>query len=132
MGMMDRFPIYPVLAASDIDRARTWYQEKLGMTPKIDEGFGMWFECGEGTWLLVYPTGAAGTAQNTQAHFQVTDIEGLMEELRGRGVTFEEYDVEGFREMHKGGGLYEYEGYKTVFIKDSEGNTIEIAQRPEA
>ena len=130
--MMDRFPVYPVLAASDIDRARTWYQDKLGMTPKIDEGFGMWYECGEGTWLLVYPTGAAGTAQNTQAHFQVTDIEGLMEELRGRGVAFEEYDIEGFKEMHKGGGLYESGGYKTVFIKDSEGNTIEIAQLPQA
>jgi catechol 2,3-dioxygenase-like lactoylglutathione lyase family enzyme len=130
--MMDRFPIYPVLAASDIDRARTWYQEKLGMTPKIDEGWGMWYECGEGTWLLVYPTGAAGTAQNTQAHFQVTDIEGLMKELRGRGVTFEIYDSEPFSQMQKGGGLYEYEGYKTVFVKDSEGNTIEIAQQPEA
>lgn len=127
--MMDRFPVYPVLPASDIDRARTWYQEKLGMTPKIDQQMGLWYECGEGTWLLVYPTGAAGTAQNTQAHFQVTDIEKLMEELQGRGVTFEEY--ESFAPMHKGGGLYEYEGYKTMFIKDSEGNTIEIAQQPQ-
>lgn len=130
--MLGAFPVYPVLPASDIDRARTWYQEKLGMTPKIDEGFGMWYECGEGTWLLVYPTEAAGTAQNTQAHFQVTDIEQVMDDLRGRGVTFEEYDFEPFSQMHKGGGLYEYEGYKTVFLKDSEGNTIEIAQQPQA
>jgi catechol 2,3-dioxygenase-like lactoylglutathione lyase family enzyme len=129
--MLGVFPVYPVLPASDIDRARTWYQDKLGMTPNIDEGFGMWYECGEGSWLLVYPTGAAGTAQNTQAHFQVTDIERVMDDLRGRGVTFEEYDFEPFTQMHKGGGLYEYEGYKTVFIKDSEGNTIEIAQQPE-
>jgi catechol 2,3-dioxygenase-like lactoylglutathione lyase family enzyme len=130
--MLGAFPVYPVLPASDIDRARSWYQEKLGMTPKIDEGFGMWYECGEGTWLLVYPTEAAGTAQNTQAHFQVTDIEQVMDDLRGRGVTFEEYDFEPFSQMHKGGGLYEYEGYKTVFLKDSEGNTIEIAQQPQA
>ena len=129
--MMERFPIYPVLAASDLGRAKAWYEEKLGMTAKIDEGWGLWYECGEGTWLLVYPTGAAGTAQNTQAHFQVTDIEGLMEELRGRGVSFEEYEGEPFTQMHRGGGLYEYEGYKTVFIKDSEGNTIEIAQQPQ-
>ena len=130
--MLGAFPVYPVLPASDIDRARSWYQEQLGMTPKIDEGFGMWYECGEGAWLLVYPTEAAGTAQNTQAHFQVTDIEQVMDDLRGRGVTFEEYDFEPFSQMHKGGGLYEYEGYKTVFLKDSEGNTIEIAQQPQA
>ena len=130
--MLQRFPIYPVLPASDIDRARTWYEQKLGMTPKVDQEMGLWYECGEGTWLLVYPTAAAGTAQNTQAHFQVTDIEGLMEELRGRGVTFEEYEGEPFAQMHRGGGLYEYGAYKTVFIKDSEGNTIEIAQQPQA
>jgi catechol 2,3-dioxygenase-like lactoylglutathione lyase family enzyme len=128
--MMQRFPIYPVLAASDLARAKAWYEEKLGMTPSIDQEMGLWYECGDGTWLLVYPTGAAGTAQNTQAHFQVTDIEKLMDDLRGRGVTFEEYDFDPFTQMHKGGGLYEYEGYKTVFVKDSEGNTIEIAQVP--
>lgn len=130
--MFGSFPVYPVLPASDIERARSWYEEKLGMTPKIDQGWGMWYECGDGTWLLVYPTGAAGTAQNTQAHFQVADIEQVMEDLRGRGVTFEEYDFEPFTQMHRGGGLYEYEGYKTVFLKDSEGNTIEIAQQPPA
>lgn len=128
--MLERFPIYPVLAASDIARAKAWYQEKLGMTPAREVGGGLWYQCADGTWLLVYPTEAAGTAQNTQAHFEVTDIEGLMDELRGRGVTFEIYDS--FSEMHRGGGLYEYGGYKNVFIKDSEGNTIEIAQRPEA
>ncbi|MGH2676005.1 MAG: VOC family protein [Actinomycetota bacterium] len=129
---MQRFPIYPVLAASDIDRARSWYQEKLGMTPSIDQEMGLWYECGDGTWLLVYPTGAAGTAQNTQAHFQVTDLEKLMDELRGRGVTFEEYDFEPFTSMHSGSGLYEVGGYKVCFVKDSEGNTIEIAQQPGA
>jgi catechol 2,3-dioxygenase-like lactoylglutathione lyase family enzyme len=129
--MLGESPVYPVLPASDLGRAKAWYEEKLGMTPKIDQGWGLWYECGDGTWLLVYPTEAAGTAQNTQAHFQVTDIEGLMDGLRGRGVTFEEYDFEPFTQMHRGGGLYEYEGYKTVFVKDSEGNTIEIAQQPE-
>jgi catechol 2,3-dioxygenase-like lactoylglutathione lyase family enzyme len=128
--MMERFPIYPVLAASDLGRAKAWYEEKLGITPSIDEEQGLWYECADGTWLLVYPTGAAGTAQNTQAHFQVTGIEGVMDELRGRGVTFEEYDFEPFTQMHQGGGLYEFGGYKLVFVKDSEGNTIEIAQVP--
>ncbi len=128
--MLQRFPIYPVLAASDLGRAKAWYQEKLGMTATIEEDQGLWYECAEGTWLLVYPTGAAGTAQNTQAHFQVTDIRSVMADLRERGVAFEEYDYPPFTDWHQGRGLYEVEGYKLGFVKDSEGNTIEIAQQP--
>lgn len=131
MGMLGRFPIYPVLPASDLERAKTWYRDKLGMTPAKEE-MGLWYECAEGTWLLVYPTGTAGTAQNTQAHFQVTGIDELMTKLRGRGVAFEEYDYEPFTGWHQGGGLYQVDGYKACFLKDSEGNTIEIAEVPEA
>jgi hypothetical protein len=88
----------------------------------------LWYECGEGTWLLVYPTESAGTARNTQAHFQVTGIEGVMEDLRGRGVEFERYEA--FKDYQSEDGIIEMDGYKVVFVKDSEGNTIEIAQLP--
>ena len=126
--MMERFPVYPVLPTSDIGRAKAWYQEKMGMTPAQEGQSGLWYECGEGTWLLVYPTEAAGTARNTQAHFQVTGIEKVMDDLRGRGVEFEKYDA--FKDYQSEDGLIEMEGYKVVFVKDSEGNTIEIAQVP--
>jgi catechol 2,3-dioxygenase-like lactoylglutathione lyase family enzyme len=128
MEPLGRFPVYPVLAASDLDRAKAWYQEKLGMSPGKEDPSGLWYECAGGTWMLVYPTESAGTAQNTQAHFAVTDIESLMDELRGRGVTFEEYDFPPFTDMHKGGGLYQMGEYRGGWFKDSEGNTIEIAQ----
>jgi catechol 2,3-dioxygenase-like lactoylglutathione lyase family enzyme len=128
---MQMFPIYPVLAASDLERAKTWYREKLDMTPTIESEEGLWYECGQGTWLLVYPTGAAGTAKNTQAHFQVTEIESLMETLRSRGVSFEVYDYEPFSDWHQGGGLYAVGGYRVGFVVDSEGNTIEVAQVPD-
>jgi hypothetical protein len=75
---------------------------------------------------LSHPVGS--TAQNTQAHFAVTDIEALMDQLRERGVTFEEYDFPPFLEMHKGNGLYQMGDYRGGWFKDSEGNTIEIAQ----
>ena len=126
--MMNRFPVYPVLPASDIGRAKAWYQEQLGMAPSRESQGGLWYECAEGTWLLVYPTESAGTARNTQAHFQVSGIEDVMEALRGRGVEFERYDA--FKGYQSEDGIIEMDGYKVVFVKDSEGNTIEIAQVP--
>jgi catechol 2,3-dioxygenase-like lactoylglutathione lyase family enzyme len=128
MASIADFAIWPVLAASDVGRARKWYEDKLGLTPaREDETGGLWFEFAGGTWLLVYPTPNAGTARNTQAHLDVTDIESLMDGLRSRGVVFEEYD---FGEMGKTeNGLIEVMGWKSAWFKDSEGNTIEISER---
>jgi hypothetical protein len=86
MASLSDFAIWPVLAASDPGRAKKWYEEKLGLTPKReDETGGMWYEFAGGTWLLMYPTPNAGTAKNTQAHFEVTDLESLVDTLRSRG-----------------------------------------------
>jgi catechol 2,3-dioxygenase-like lactoylglutathione lyase family enzyme len=128
MASLADFAVWPVLAASDIGRAKKWYQEALGLAPKReDQTGGLWFEFAGGSWLLVYPTPHAGTARNTQAHIEVADIERLMDGLRARGVVFEEYD---FGEMGKTtNGLIEIMGWKGAWFKDSEGNTIEIAER---
>jgi catechol 2,3-dioxygenase-like lactoylglutathione lyase family enzyme len=131
MASLADFPVWPVLAASDIQRAKRWYQEKLDLVPKVEDPTGgLWFEFAGGTWLLVYPTPHAGTARNTQAHLEVRDIESVMADLRARGVVFEEYDFGAMgRTMD---GLIEAMGWKVAWFKDSEGNTIEIAQRPAA
>jgi catechol 2,3-dioxygenase-like lactoylglutathione lyase family enzyme len=128
MASIADFAMWPVLTASDIGRARTWYEEKLGLAPKReDEVGGLWFEFAGGTWLLVYQTPQAGTARNTQAHPDVTDIKSLMDDLRSRGVVFQEYD---FGEMGKTeDGLIEVMGWRSAWFKDSEGNTIEISER---
>jgi catechol 2,3-dioxygenase-like lactoylglutathione lyase family enzyme len=128
MGSITDFPIWPVLAASDIGRAKKWYEEKLGLTPtREDEVGGLWFQFAGSTWLLVYATPHAGTARNTQAHLDVTDIRSFMDDLRSRGVVFEEYD---FGDMGKTeNGLIEAMGWKGAWFKDSEGNTIEIGER---
>jgi catechol 2,3-dioxygenase-like lactoylglutathione lyase family enzyme len=128
VASLSDFAIWPVLAASDIGRAKSWYKEKLGLSPgKEDPTGALWYEFAGGTWLLVYPTPTAGTARNTQAHLDVTDIEGLMADLRSGGVVFEEYD---FGEMGKTeNGLISVMGYKAAWFKDSEGNTFEITER---
>jgi catechol 2,3-dioxygenase-like lactoylglutathione lyase family enzyme len=128
MASITDFPVWPVLAASDIGRAKKWYEEKLGLTPDTeDEVGGLWYRFGGETWLLVYPTPNAGTARNTQAHIDVKDIESFMGEMRSRGVTFEEYDFGEYGKTEN--GLMDAMGWKGAWFKDSEGNTIEIGER---
>jgi catechol 2,3-dioxygenase-like lactoylglutathione lyase family enzyme len=125
--VLEQFPIHATVAASDIDRARAWYESKLGLKPETeDPSGGLWYQFGEGSWLSVYQTGFAGTARNTVAGWTVTDIEAVMRDLRARGVVFEEYDL--------GNGMATVDGllaagpYKACWFKDSEGNIFEVSQ----
>ena len=126
--MLQGFPVYAVLPASDLGRAKAFYEEKVGMTPSKEDPGGLWYECAGGTWLLITPSQFAGTAQSTQASFQVEDIESLMSALRAKGLEFEEYDLPGFKTEN---GLLAMGGYKAAWFKDSEGNTVEMAQVPQ-
>ena len=122
--MLRDLPLYPVLAASDIERARAWYEQKLGLTPETEEAMGsLWYRTGD-SWFLLYPTQAAGTARNTVAHWTVPDITAVMTELRGRGVVFEDYDFG--NGMATVDGVIEVGGRSAAWFKDSEGNIIEL------
>lgn len=125
MTGLDEFPVYAVLPASDLERARTWYREKLGMTPAREDG-AAWYRCGEETWFILTPSQYAGTAQNTAAGFTVTDIESVMADLRGRGVEFLEYDMGEMGRTEN--GLLTVGSVKAAWFKDSEGNIVELSQ----
>ena len=126
--MLGDFPMSARLAASDIGRARAWYEGKLGLTPEHEEmgGAGLWYRSGA-TWFYLYQTDSAGTAQNTVGGWEVKGIEAVMADLRSRGVTFEDYD---FGEMKTVDGLLTIGGYKAAWFKDSEGNTLELTEAP--
>lgn len=122
---MKEYPIYAVLPCSDPERARTWYHDKLGMVPDKDEYGSLWYECAGGTWMIVTPSRYAGTAQNTAAGWQVSEIEALMDKLRGSGVAFEDYDLPEFKTVN---GLFAMGPIKAAWFKDSEGNILEISE----
>lgn len=117
---LTQFPVHTSLATSDLERAKTWYLEKLGLTPNQENG-GIWFRFAGDTWLHVYQTSAAGTAQNTVAGITVTNIEEVMEQLRERGVEFEDYEV-------TENGLATFETAKVAWFRDPDGNTIELSE----
>jgi len=128
MDPLSEFPVYAVLPCSDYGRARAWYEEKLGMKPTSEEMGSGWYQCAGGTWFILSPSQHAGTAQNTAAGFTVKGIESVMDSLRSRGVEFLEYDMGDMGKTQD--GLMTFGDYKVAWLKDSEGNIIEISQVP--
>ena len=124
--MLEEFTVHATLPASDLDRARRWYAEKLGLKPVREDQVGLWYELA-GSRLLLYQSGYAGTSQSTSAEFLVDDIERVMSGLRDRGVVFEEYDVPGLKTEN---GLAIIGGHKTGWFKDSEGNIVSLDEPP--
>ncbi|MEW5959524.1 MAG: VOC family protein, partial [Chloroflexota bacterium] len=90
--MLANYKIHSTIPAHDLDRARKYYADKLGLTPTKEMTGGLVYEY-NGTWFLLYPSAGAGTAQHTVAGWVVNDIEAEVAELKARGVVFEEYDL---------------------------------------
>jgi catechol 2,3-dioxygenase-like lactoylglutathione lyase family enzyme len=120
------------LPAQDLDRARRFYAEKLGLEPSEERPGGLLYHCAQGSFALFASTGAApGTF--TQMGFDVDDIEAAVAELRARGVVFEEFDLPGLRTVD---GIAEIDGNypskgtgdRGSWFRDSEGNLLGMGQ----
>ena len=113
----------PTIAVSDLERARKFYGETLGLQVKDERSDGVMYDGGGGTTLLVYPSQFAGTSQSTSMSFEVKDVKTTVNELRERGVVFEEYDLPGLKTVD---GIAVIEGMKGAWFKDPDGNILAI------
>ena len=123
--MLQKSPMYAYIPAKNVERARTFYEEKLGFKAKEEVAGGVVYECAGHTACFLYPTENAGTSKASQAFWQVEDIEREVSELKTRGVKFEEYDTP---EMKTKNGIVTAGGAKAAWFKDSEGNIMAIVQ----
>ena len=123
--MLTQFPIHPSVAVTDLDRTRAWYADKLSLTPEVDDPGGLWYRFGGDSWLHLYVSSFAGTAQNTVAGWSVKGIESVMSALRDRGVVFEDYD---FGEIKTVDGLADFGAGTAAWFKDPDGNTFELSE----
>lgn len=123
--MLQDFPIYAYIPARDVERARQFYEGKLGFRPKQEVADGVVYEFGGKTACFLYPTPNAGTSRASQAFWQVDDVERVVAELKARGVEFEDYDMPGEKSPS---GVVTDGGAKAAWFKDSEGNILAIVQ----
>jgi catechol 2,3-dioxygenase-like lactoylglutathione lyase family enzyme len=122
--MLNTAETYAVLPASDLQRARAFYQDKLGFeTPEESPG-GLLYRSGS-CRFLIYETGNAGTAKNTAMCWMTTDLDAEMTELRGRGITFEDYDFPGLKTEN---GVATIDNERSAWFVDSEGNILCVAE----
>jgi catechol 2,3-dioxygenase-like lactoylglutathione lyase family enzyme len=124
LNMLDSSDVYATIPASDLERAKAFYADKLGLKPSEERPEGLRYRCGNGGFLLFESSGAA-SGDHTQIGWDVDDVEATVEELRDRGVVFEEYDLPGFKTVN---GIAEIAGEKGAWFKDSEGNLLSIGQ----
>jgi catechol 2,3-dioxygenase-like lactoylglutathione lyase family enzyme len=120
LGDNDAIATIPV---KDLAVAEKFYRKTLGLKPLKTEEEGISrFQSGESE-VLVYASPYAGTNQATTATWVVDDVEGLVRDLRSKGVTFEHYDLPGLTlkdDVHMAGD------FRAAWFKDPDGNILHI------
>jgi hypothetical protein len=123
--MLSDFEVTATIPASNMERAKKYYAEKLGFRPIEENESGVLYQCKNSKFFL-YPTQLAGTAQNTAVGWEVDHIEQVVNDLRSKGVEFEEYDMPGLKTNR---GIAMLGRDKAAWFKDSEGNILAVTQR---
>lgn len=133
---METSRITATLPAQDVGRARAFYVGKVGLpaseSASLEASDGrVGLMVGEGVnQLLVYPARTRSSGEFTQAVIQVADVRAVVEEMRGRGVEFVEYDTPETRTVD--GIARTPDGGEGAWFKDSEGNLVGIVSAPAA
>ena len=110
------------IPAADLDRARRFYADTLGLTPAQENPGGLVYATSGGTSFFLYQTEYAGQAGHTIAQWHVADVGAEVAELKAKGLAFEHYDLPG---VDWEGDVASIEGMgRAAWFKDSEGNIL--------
>ena len=123
--MLGKADATPMIAVKDLDRARTFYEDTLGLEAKDEMGDEVLTMKSGDTLINVYRSEFAGTNKATALTFQVDDLDKEVRELKEKGIFFEHYDLPGLRQQ---GDVYVAEGFKTAWFKDPDGNILSLAE----
>jgi catechol 2,3-dioxygenase-like lactoylglutathione lyase family enzyme len=109
-------------AVDDLERARAFYAETLGVRVTDDDGILTLHLAGGERPTLIYPKPDFAPATYTILNFPVEDVEAAVDELTSRGVEFERY--EGFDQDEK--GISRGQGPEIAWFKDPAGNILSV------
>src|SRR6185312_7711820 len=131
--MLERSDVAARLPAQDLARAKSFYRDKLGLTPSEERPGGLRYQCGNG-WFSLFESAGVPSGNHTQLAWEVDDLDATVAQLRAHGVVFEEYDLPGLKTVN---GIAEVAGHhpsrggvreKAAWFRDSEGNLLGIGQ----
>jgi len=127
MLMLDKGRVATRLPAQDLQRARSFYKDKLGLEPSEERPGGLLYRCAAGEFALFGSSGIP-SGSHTQMAWDVDDIDATVAELGMRGVVFEAYDLPGSKTTNRITGVVGNHpskggrGERAVWFRDSEGN----------
>lgn len=121
--MLSEHNVTAVVAVKDLDVAKRFYGEVLGLSADREDGGGVMFKSGSGGIYVYVSPDNAGTNRATAAAWNVDDIEGTVEELKGKGVIFEHYDMPG---VERSGDVHLMGEVKGAWFKDPDGNILNL------
>jgi predicted enzyme related to lactoylglutathione lyase len=124
--MLQDFPMYAYIPASDLARARQFYETKVGLRPKEVREGGVVYEFAGGTACFLYLSPNAGTSKASQAFWSVPDVDALIVALKAKGVQFEDYPNEPGKRSAQ--GAITEGGAKAAWFKDTEGNIMALIE----
>ena len=117
--------VMAIVATTDLARAKAFYGDTLGLTDLhvSTPGPQVFYRCGGGTLLEVYQRPTAGDAQHTLASWEVSDVPAAVDQLRRRGVRFEDYDLP---QVKTEDGIATAGDYQEAWFRDPDGNILRI------
>jgi catechol 2,3-dioxygenase-like lactoylglutathione lyase family enzyme len=124
--LQQRASAHAMVAVADLSRAKAFYSDVLGLVPYEDRGSAIRYEMRGGTWFMVYQSEHAQPADTTRLKFEVDDVRDVVDQLKGRGIAFEEYDLPDVKTVN---GVAEHpSGARGAWFKDPDGNILQIGQ----
>lgn len=126
---LGNYPAVAVLRAENLERAKKYYTDVLGIAEDTSMSMqGMaFFSAGMGSQFTIYERPGMPAPQNTVLAFSVPldAFDNVAADLRAAGVVFEEYDIPevGLKTVN---GVAEYDGSKTAWFTDTEGNILNL------
>src|SRR3982074_1138876 len=111
------------IPAQDLERAKAFYRDKLGLTPTQENAGGLMFMLDAGTAFGVFPSSGNPSGTHTAVAVEVENLEQAVKDLQAKGVKFEEYDTPTLKTVN---GVADFGGTKGAWFKDSEGNLIAL------
>jgi catechol 2,3-dioxygenase-like lactoylglutathione lyase family enzyme len=131
-GPLDSAHAITKLPCQDLERARRFYRDRLGLEAVEEREGGLRYVCGTTEFHLFHSSGTA-SGTSTQIGFEVDDLDQVVDELRARGLQFERVDVPRFKVegdvvIVPGNYPSKGRGERGAFFRDSEGNLLALGQ----
>jgi len=122
--MLKSTMIVATIPVTDLDRAKQFYGDTLGLPILWENPASARLDCGGGSQLSIFRRGPS-VADHTLAHFEVADIESAVRDLKAAGVTFLDY-TEG--PLQTAGHIAQLGPARGAWFRDPDGNTLGLRQ----